>query len=221
MEPVIVIHGTFANEASWWRPEGDFCKLLNNHLKVIGSAAKCWDSIKEDAIGEYGWSGLNSEASRTHAAQILTKKILELSALEAVEKIHFVAHSHGGNVLIKSLMLVRGRIAKEKLGCFVFLGTPFFSYGSLAPRSLWMSKLLLDSELWRRAEVALEKVKSPWKGYSQHYSRTYGGTFFSINSTNDEAFQVLQHCVQLRTLALTYSRKWTQKSRAGVSPQAR
>jgi hypothetical protein len=35
MEPVIVLHGTFANEATWWRPEGSFCKLLNSQLELL------------------------------------------------------------------------------------------------------------------------------------------------------------------------------------------
>lgn len=79
MEPVIVIHGTFANEARWWRPDGSFCSILNGQLKLLGSEAKCWDSIPTEEIGEFGWSGLNSEASRTHAAEMLAERILSLS----------------------------------------------------------------------------------------------------------------------------------------------
>jgi pimeloyl-ACP methyl ester carboxylesterase len=213
MEPVIVVHGTFANEATWWRPDGSFCKILNSQLELMGSDAKCWDSIPTEAIGEYGWSGLNSEASRTYGAEKLAKKILELSQREGVRKIHFVAHSHGGNVLVKSLLLFRRKIAKEKLGCFIFLGTPFISYKSISPPSLFASLFFLDSGVWQRAQRVTEEAK-----LRKEYSEYYGGTFFSIQSKHDEAFQVLRHSVELRNSAFTYSRKWTQKSRSGASP---
>src|SRR5262245_58030269 len=98
MEPVIVLHGTFASEATWWRPEGSFCALLNKTLKDMGCDAKCWDSIPMEVIAEFRWNGLNSEASRTYAARTLAKTILDLSLKQEVKKMHFVAHSHGGNV---------------------------------------------------------------------------------------------------------------------------
>ena len=66
MQPTIVIHGSFSNEATWWRPEGSFCRLLDERLNQKGSKAKCWDSISTAGVAyEFGWSGLNSEASRS------------------------------------------------------------------------------------------------------------------------------------------------------------
>ena len=142
MEPVIVIHGTFANGATWWRPDGDFCRLLDNELRQSGSDARCWDSIPaKEAISEFGWSGLNSEASRSHAAELLSKKIASLSQRPFIEKIHFVAHSHGGNVLLKSFLLCRREIDNRKFGSFVFLGTPFFEFSSLNPTGAFWQKV--------------------------------------------------------------------------------
>lgn len=198
MEPVIVIHGTFANKATWWRPDGDFCRLLDHQLKQRRSKAKCWDSIPAaEAISEFGWSGLNSEASRSHAAELLSKKIEGLSRKPLVEKIHFVAHSHGGNVLLKSLLLSRNEIDNQKLGSVVFLGTPFFEYSSLNPKGAY----------WRAVRNVMEKYP---------VFKTLGeGRFYVIQSRHDEAYQLLSRAVHLRSSAYAYSRKLRPRSASG------
>ena len=208
MEPVIVVHGTFASGSNWWRPEGSFCALLNTTLKDMGSHARCWNSIPKDVVAEYGWSGLNSEASRTHAATILAKRILDLSLKQEVTKLHFVAHSHGGNVLIKALLLIRRKIDAGKLGCFIFLGTPFFSYRSIRPPSLFDQLFFLESAVWTRAHQSAQDVR-----LRPEYNERYGGKFFAIQSKHDEAFQALRHSIELRNSAYAYSRKWTQNAR--------
>jgi pimeloyl-ACP methyl ester carboxylesterase len=183
MEPVIIIHGTFANEATWWRPDGDFCRLLDKELRRRGSTAKCWDSIPaEEAISEFGWSGLNSEASRSHAAELLSKKVESLSRNPFIEKIHFVAHSHGGNVLLKAFLLCRREIDNRKLGSFVFLGTPFLEYRSMNP----------PGSFWRHVRTRNEIMVR----YGPN--RNPGGIVFVIQSKHDEAYQLLSKAVHLR-----------------------
>jgi hypothetical protein len=203
MEPVIVIHGTFANEATWWRPDGNFCRLLDNQLKQKGSEAKCWDSIPpREAISEFGWSGLNSEASRTHAAELLSRKIESLSRKPFIKRIHFVAHSHGGNVLLKAFLLCRRKIDNRKLGSFVFLGTPFFEYSSLSPKGAF----------WRK----VSGITKSGRLLNVYSGRDYGGTFFVIQSKYDEAYQLLSKAIHLRDSAYAYSRKLGQKSLSGA-----
>jgi hypothetical protein len=182
MEPVIVIHGTFANEATWWRPEGSFCRLLDTQLKQKGSEARCWDSIPSaEAISEFGWSGLNSEASRTHAAKLLSTKIQSLSQRPHIKKIHFVAHSHGGNVLLKSFLLCRREIDNQKLGTVVFLGTPFLEYSSVSPKG-------------RQRVGTISDIDSL-------------GKFFVIHSKHDEAYHLLSKAIHFRSSAYAYSQR--------------
>jgi hypothetical protein len=208
MQPVIVIHGTFANEATWWRPGGSFCQLLDSHLKQEGSEAKCWDSIPAaEAISEFGWSGLNSEASRSHAAELLSKKIESLSRKPFIEKIHFVAHSHGGNVLLKSFLLCRREIDNRKFGSFVFLGTPFFEYSSLTPTgAFWQSVRNITEKQF--VKNVIENARLAEGGH--------GERLFVIQSKYDEAYQLLSKAVHLRNSAYAYSRKLAQKSTSGT-----
>src|SRR6266851_4156965 len=197
-EPVIVIHGTFDNDATWWRPDGSFCERLDNRLRQQGSCARCWDSMAAaDAIREFRWNGLNSEASRTHAAELLATKIAALIEKQSVERVHFVAHSHGGNVLLKALFLSRVNVYDDKLGSVIFLGTPFFSYKSMTSNWRFIGKFskIRDGEYYRK-------------------------NFFVIASKYDEAYRLLRHAVQFRDSARFYSRKWSENSRSG-EPLAR
>jgi hypothetical protein len=168
-------------------------------LKGRGSKATCWDSVSvAEAVSRFGWSGLNSEASRSHAAELLSKEIASLSRKPTIEKIHVVAHSHGGNVLLKSLLLCRREIDERKLGTIVFLGTPFFKYRSLNP----------DGAFWRTVRGITERqfaIDMAQQGRLSNGDDDYG-RFVVIQSRHDEAFHLLSRAVQLRSLAFTYSR---------------
>ncbi|MCP1805984.1 esterase/lipase family protein [Bradyrhizobium japonicum] len=193
MEPVIIVHGTFADKATWWKPDGDFCRFLDDQLKQRGSKAKCWDSIPAaEAISEFGWSGLNSEASRSHAAELLSRKIVRLSRKPLIKKIHFVAHSHGGNVLLKSLLLCRSEISYTKLGSVVFLGTPFFEYSSLNPKGAFWREIRRIVETDQRLQIVRSLQEN---------------RFYVIQSQHDEAYQLLSRAIHLRSSAYACSRK--------------
>jgi pimeloyl-ACP methyl ester carboxylesterase len=200
MEPVLVIHGTFASEGTWWRPTGSFCERLDSRLKEKGCPARCWDSILADeVIGDFRWEAPNSEAARTHAAEILSKKIISLLERPEIRKLHFVAHSHGGNVLLKSLFLSRRTIDSDKLGNFVFLGTPFYGYKSLQPRGYF----------WRNIINLHDRVRQ-----SEDYASEFGGAYFVIRSKHDEAFHLLRHALHLRESADNYSRRLSDAARS-------
>ncbi len=86
LEPVvIVVHGSFAQSKTWWRPGGDFfdqlmvCALQKGHEVV-----------------PFGWSGNPTEKDITQAGQLLAWLIL---SYPAQEHIIVIGHSHGGNVV--------------------------------------------------------------------------------------------------------------------------
>jgi hypothetical protein len=174
-------------------------------LEQAGSQARCWDTLlRSQATVFFAWSGLNSEARRTFDAQQLAERVIELSAKPNVRKIHFVAHSHGGNLLIKAFLLFRKHIAREKLGSFIFLGTPFFSYKSINPSKALFRRLLRNFIIFLAFPLLLTDKKPNLEEYS--------GTFFAISSKYDEVLKILQHSIELRDRAFLFSRRWTKKA---------
>ena len=68
-EPVIAVHGTFAQDAVWWRARGQFCVALDRELERRGSPASLL-GLDED-IPEFRLEGSNSEIARGAAAESL------------------------------------------------------------------------------------------------------------------------------------------------------
>lgn len=84
MNSTLLIHGTFAQQSSWWRPGGDF------HTYIL-------EEVRGDLYAEpdaFGWSGIYSDAARLLGAEDL---IAWLQARGAVA-VDLIAHSHGGSV---------------------------------------------------------------------------------------------------------------------------
>ena len=135
-DTIIVVHGTFASESSWWRHGSTFCRKLDSRLEQLGVDARCWSGIEHESL-QYQWTGRNSETARTLAAQKLATRIENFISNNPGKKIHFVAHSHGGNVVIKTLSGSgqRGSIMFGELSNVVrsvtLLGTPLLEYESL------------------------------------------------------------------------------------------
>jgi hypothetical protein len=126
-ETIILIHGTLDNDDSlvdatqelpWWKPGSWFVKALDAELEKLGSRARCWAHLTQPVMDwelkhlseregyEYSryelfsWSGKNSAIDRTDAAASLANYAEFIN--EDGWRFHFVAHSHGGNVLIES-----------------------------------------------------------------------------------------------------------------------
>ena len=129
-EPIIIVHGTFASADTWWRRGSDFCAALDGALATLASPAKSWGSERQCPV-EFSWSGLNSDRARAQAAQALGEYVNDLVAPVEVSRIHFVCHSHGGNVILQASehLAPRAKIAVGR-GMKVFLGTPFYHYDS-------------------------------------------------------------------------------------------
>jgi hypothetical protein len=114
---ITLVHGTFAKNAEWARPESQFSRWLASGLS----------STVE--VGSFDWSGLNShDARRTGAVELVAYLSAKLREFPS-SKHCVVAHSHGGNVALYAQAdeAICGRL------CIVTLGTPFVS---CSPRHL-------------------------------------------------------------------------------------
>jgi len=84
-EITIIIHGTWASDGTWWRPQGDFYEYVKKDLG------------RRDVYGksdQFKWSGKNRDRKRHQAATELDKWLRDHPARE----VNVFAHSHGANV---------------------------------------------------------------------------------------------------------------------------
>jgi hypothetical protein len=104
-ETVIVVHGTFdgpvAGTTKWWQSGGSFCESLDAEFKTLGFPARCWAHCEGGQHSEFSWDGRNNWRSRYEAAIRLNEhtEVLRKDGWRC----HLVAHSHGGNVVIRAL----------------------------------------------------------------------------------------------------------------------
>src|SRR5688572_28963541 len=109
---VLVVHGTWnrpepGKPPKWYQlspsDEHNFCSRLTAHLKTHGIGDAVWRGHQPGH--EFCWSGENSHEDRLKAAQALCKVFLRLTDQTPRPCVHVVAHSHGGNVLLKAIEL--------------------------------------------------------------------------------------------------------------------
>tara|TARA_Y100000588_G_C14250494_1_gene923270 strand:- start:1702 stop:2508 length:807 start_codon:yes stop_codon:yes gene_type:complete len=79
----IIVHGTWSQDSSWYRPAGDFFSALESCNKEIELV---------DEIIPFSWSGKLGHPAQLQAAQELEKVIQEY------DFVIIVAHSHGATV---------------------------------------------------------------------------------------------------------------------------
>ena len=113
LHPVIIlVHGTFAENAAWIQPDSDFS---NNLRKELGNQIE---------VISFSWNGKNSHDERYIESQKL-KEVLIKTNIDFPERRKIViGHSHGGNLAIYALR--DSGISKNFE--LVTLGTPFLNY---------------------------------------------------------------------------------------------
>lgn len=105
---VTLVHGTFARDAAWTRPNSKFSSRLRNNLP-------------EPCIVErFKWSGRNRFSDRSAAAGLLASHLSELIEKYPAAQHIVVAHSHGGNILLNIPEYISRKISGR-----IFLSTPF------------------------------------------------------------------------------------------------
>ena|ERR1700722_7003179 len=105
---VFLIHGTFAADAKWVDIDGEIARSLRARAAV--------------KIVPFRWSGLNSHKTRLAAGRDLEKYALDLVCSSSSPNLHFIGHSHGGNVALYAL---RNLALFNQTKTISFLGTPF------------------------------------------------------------------------------------------------
>jgi hypothetical protein len=106
---ITLIHGTWAANARWLSDNSSLCR-----------------AIREDLTGEvvftpFRWSGKNSFKARLDAAADLSEHLIEQRRKYPSANQFVIAHSHGGNVLLRVLE----DDECPALRAAVFLSTPF------------------------------------------------------------------------------------------------
>jgi hypothetical protein len=138
---VIAVHGTFATDAPWTKPDSDFAALLRQALPA--------DHIEWHS---FNWSGANNHKARELAANDLQRQLAAL-ARSGENNIHIISHSHGGNVALMALCAQQSPSAAVRT--VTCLSTPFFiaepndiehfvesAHGSLTLKPLLLMSLL-------------------------------------------------------------------------------
>lgn len=118
----IIIHGTWAQDESWYKPQGDFFKALQSCALEL--------NIVDDVI-PFAWSGKLGYVSQLNAAQDL-EKIISL-----YDWVILVGHSHGVTVGILASMILVKNISNDvdyfKIKKFYALGVPVDATGEIFP----------------------------------------------------------------------------------------
>jgi hypothetical protein len=109
---VLIVHGTWnpphEGQRLWYQLDDadsqNFCTKLNSALEYFGMEGAVWRSLN-GKVTEFGWSGANRHEDRIAAARQLAKRIVEITTADPTARIHLVAHSHGGNVVLGAIQL--------------------------------------------------------------------------------------------------------------------
>ncbi len=175
-EITVLIHGTFANMPPepgkaplplWWRPteEGLTAERLREALEKRNPslADTVWRPGADPRDGDMTyerlveWSSANKHKDRVKAARQLTGSLRMLAdrrGCTANNPLHvnYVAHSHGGNVVLESLKYV-GQADTVKPRQVTLLGTPL-TWRYTDPRLIYLSILFFFFFTWISLEVA-------------------------------------------------------------------
>lgn len=131
----LVTHGTFAAQGEWWRlgreGEATFADRLESELSRRGLADTVWKPALEAGFdySAFSWSGLNRHRDRVRGARRLSSSLNEFAKrIQATADdpliVNFVAHSHGGNVVLEALRHLYGNV---RVGRVALLGTPLIT----------------------------------------------------------------------------------------------
>lgn len=115
----LIIHGTFAKDAEWHYPWGDFFITLK---RAVGPTAQ---------VHNFVWSGNNSYKARAHAAQECKRYIR--SIVKPGDHLHIIGHSHGGNVAIALAQMLEAEQSPLFIESLITLGTPVCYYVHIPP----------------------------------------------------------------------------------------
>lgn len=161
---IITVHGTNdadsrAEGTRWWQVGSAFSTRLAWELAARGIHGAVTRPVR--------WSGANSDFDRLQAAQAVA---LAIRQAENEQRPYAVlGHSHGGNVVMEGLPLLR---SAGRLGAVVTFGTPFFTRSlklvpaliglfqiilgvTIVPTMVWALALALGSDTNKKIEAVV------------------------------------------------------------------
>ncbi|MDB6105243.1 MAG: hypothetical protein JWO52_5242 [Gammaproteobacteria bacterium] len=107
---VILIHGTWAQDAIWCQ-YGSGCR--QSLMRALG---------QDTLFSVFEWSAKNSADQRLSSAEALAAHIHDLRSKFPAARLHVIAHSHGGNIAFYAARNARIAAAINSVAC---LATPF------------------------------------------------------------------------------------------------
>lgn len=110
LKVIVLVHGTFANQAPWIKENSIFVNGLKSRLGV------------NSKIIPFNWSGKNSYLGRVNAGEDLALVLNQISNDYPLAEKIVIGHSHGGNVIFYALRADPMLVEKYKV---VTLATPF------------------------------------------------------------------------------------------------
>jgi pimeloyl-ACP methyl ester carboxylesterase len=131
-----IVHGTFAKDESWWRLGNEFDQTFADELEVALSSKGISETVWKPALDsgftydDFSWSGANRHRDRVTGAKDIAANLERLGEQLGVSEaspltVNFVAHSHGGNVVLEILRRLPRNI---QVGRVALLGTPLISF---------------------------------------------------------------------------------------------
>ncbi|QDO84090.1 DUF2974 domain-containing protein [Shewanella psychropiezotolerans] len=128
---IVMVHGTFAQEASWSNNIGSTLRnIITDHIGI---------SVSFQA---FNWSGKNSHSERIKAARKLHVHLEKIIQEPTSGNIYVIAHSHGGNVAFYAL---KDSVLQSKISGVICLATPYIRCHE---RDLDIVKRVLFAPLW-------------------------------------------------------------------------
>ena len=109
MHLVFLVHGTWGrSESAWYHAT---CVPTSFAAKLKTALGKRGVDPHEVIFVPFEWTGGNTHSDRLEGAASLASKLIELRSQYADATVHFVAHSHGGNVVLKALEIYLNDLA--------------------------------------------------------------------------------------------------------------
>jgi hypothetical protein len=135
---VTLVHGTWAQHAAWTHQGSPFCIQLEDELKKRRSARVRFTRCNWPAGDTHEDRRLGSVLLHRH----LLRQVREFPA--SANNLHFVvAHSHGGNVALRTIR--RSRVLKSEICGLITLATPYLSLSERRYGMTLLPKALADS----------------------------------------------------------------------------
>ena len=122
---IILVHGTWGKaDDAWYQKSGEpesFFNRLQEALKNNG--------MTDPILIPFEWEHDNDHLQRVNAAERLADKLIQFREEYQDARFHFIAHSHGGNVVLKAIEIYLDKLKKS-----LMVGSFFYSNIAIAER---------------------------------------------------------------------------------------